>query len=125
MSNPTDLKYAKTHEWFRIDGDMVTIGITQHAADELTDITFVELPAVGTKFTAGGSFGEVESVKATSEIFTAVEGEVVEVNGELADHPEYINDDPFGNGWLIRIKVSNSAGLEGLMDAAGYDAAIA
>lgn len=125
MSNPTDLKYSKSHEWFRVDGDVVTIGITQHAADELTDITYVELPSVGTKFSAGGAFGEVESVKATSEIFTAVEGEVVEVNDALTDHPEYVNDDPFGNGWLVRLKVGSAAGLEGLMDATAYEQSIA
>ena len=95
MNVPNDRKYAETHEWFLMEGDIVTIGITQHAADELTDITYVELPAVGAAVSAGAAFGEIESVKATSELTSAFAGTVTEVNEELTDSPELVNDDPF------------------------------
>ena len=121
-ANPADRKYSKTHEWFFVEGDVVTIGITKFAADELTDITFVDLPAVGSVVTAGRSFGEIESVKATSEMFSAVGGEVVEVNDELANDPGLINSDSFGAGWMIKVRASDLAGLDQLMDAAAYDA---
>lgn len=122
MTLPTDRKYAETHEWFLIEGDIVTVGITQHAADELTDITFVELPAVGKKFKPGDAIGEVESVKATSEIFTALAGEVVAVNQTLADQPELINDDAFDEGWMIKLRLTGAFDAEGLMDAREYKA---
>jgi len=121
-ANPADRKYSKTHEWFLVEGDVVTIGITKFAADELTDITFVDLPAVGSVVTAGQSFGEIESVKATSEMFSAVGGEVVEVNDELANDPGLINSDSFGAGWMIKVRASDLAGLDQLMDAPAYDA---
>jgi len=124
MSNPSDRRYSETHEWFLAEDDIVTVGITQHAADELTDITYVELPAVGTLVDSGGSIGEVESVKATSELFTAVGGEIVEVNTDLEDRPELINDDPFETGWIVKIKATSLAGLEELMDAGAYESAI-
>lgn len=119
--NPEDRKYSKTHEWFLADNDVVTVGITQFAADQLTDITFVDLPGVGSTVTAGDSFGEVESVKATSEAFSAVGGEVIDVNETLTDEPGLINSDPFGKGWMIKIRVSDKANLDTLMDAASYD----
>ena len=120
MKAPIDRKYSETHEWFLVDENVVTIGITQHAADELTDITFVELPEVGKRFTAGDAIGEVESVKATSEIFTAVTGKVTEVNTALMDKPELVNEDAFDEGWMIRVKVDSPDQLRALMDAKEY-----
>lgn len=120
MQAPNDRKYIESHEWFKLDGDTVTVGITQYAADELTDITYVDLPAPGTTVSKGSAFGEVESVKATSELFSAVDGEIVEVNAELTDHPEHINDDAFGKGWMIKIKPANPDDLGALLDAEQY-----
>lgn len=120
-SVPADRKYSKTHEWFQVSGSRVTMGITQFAADELTDVTFVSLPQPGTAVKAGKPFGEIESVKATSELFSAVEGKVVEVNGELGNTPELVNSDPFGQGWMIRLEVSDLSPLDALMDAGAYD----
>jgi glycine cleavage system H protein len=122
MKAPTDRKYSETHEWYLIDDDAVTLGITQHAADELTDITYVELPEIGARVHAGDAIGEVESVKATSELFCAVGGQVVGVNENLSDHPELINDDAFEEGWLIRIKPDSVESLTALMDAREYKA---
>lgn len=124
MTVPTDRKYSETHEWFLAEGGLVTMGITQHAADELTDITFVELPEVGSTIVVGGPVGEVESVKATSEIFSAIAGEVTETNEALADGPELINSDAFGEGWLVRIKAESVAPLDDLMNAEAYEAHI-
>lgn len=125
MPNPADRKYAESHEWHLVQGDVVTIGITTHAVDQLTDITFVEMKPAGTAIGAGDTVGEVESVKTTSDIYSAVAGEIVEVNGALSDSPELINSDPYGKGWLVKIKVSDASGLAGLMDAAEYDQSIA
>ncbi len=124
MAVPNDRKYSQTHEWFKADGDVVTVGITQFAADELTDITFVDLPAVGDQIEGGGNFGEVESVKATSELYCPVSGEVTGVNERLADEPELLNNDPFDDGWMLKIKCSDLAPLEKMMDGAAYDAMI-
>ncbi len=121
MSVPDDRKYLDTHEWFKADGDVVTVGITQFAADELTDITYVDLPDVGTVVEAGKELGEIESVKATAELTTALSGEIVEVNAKLADAPELVNDDPFGDGWMAKIRMSDHAPFEKLMDAAAYE----
>jgi glycine cleavage system H protein len=120
MKVPTDRKYGETHEWYLVEDDVVTIGITQYAADELTDITYVELPEVGRSLGAGDTVGEVESVKATSEILTALAGKVVEVNAALVDHPELINDDAFDEGWIVKIKVDSLDGLDLLMSAKAY-----
>ena len=122
MKAPTDRRYSETHEWFLVDDDIGTMGITQYAADELTDITYVELPEVGANVTAGNTLGEVESVKATSEILTAVAGEIVEVNAALVDHPELINDDAFEEGWLVKIKVESIGPIDSLMTAREYHA---
>ena len=122
MAAPTDRKYSESHEWFLVDGDLVVIGITQYAADELTDITYVELPEFGASLGAADTFGEVESVKATSEVVTAVAGSVVETNSALVDHPELINDDAFEEGWLIKIKPESLDPLGVLMDAKEYEA---
>jgi len=120
MTFPTDRKYSETHEWFLVDGDTVVMGITQFAADELTDITYVELPEVGGTFNAGDVIGEVESVKATSELFTALSGTVVETNPALGDHPELINDDAFEEGWLLKLKPKSLDPLGTLMSAKEY-----
>lgn len=122
---PTDRKYSKTHEWFLVERpDVVRIGITKFAADELTDITFVALPAVGKKIEPGAAFGEIESVKATSELFSAVGGEVIEVNSALADQPELVNNDSFEGGWMIKLRSPDLSPLQNLMDAAAYQASI-
>ncbi len=120
MNVPNDRKYSETHEWYLVDGDIVTVGITQHAADELTDITFVDLPASDSVVSADSPIGEVESVKATSEIFSCIAGQVIETNAKLADHPELINDDAFDGGWLVKIKADSLEPLESLLDAKGY-----
>ena len=124
MSVPNDRKYRDSHEWFQLNGKVVTIGITQHAADALTDITYVDLPEVGTTISANHTFGEIESVKATSDLYTALSGKVVEINTQLNDHPEWVNSDPFGKGWMIKVEAANLGQLEGLMDAKKYDASI-
>ena len=121
MAVPQDCKFAQTHEWFKVEGSTVTVGITRFAADELTDITYVELPEVGSEVTAGEDFGEVESVKATSGLFCAVSGKVVEINERLADEPELVNDDPFGGGWMIKIECTDLSPLEQLLDPAASE----
>ena len=111
MSIPDDLQYTKSHEWVRMEEDTATIGITDHAQDELGDVVFVELPEVGATIEAGDSFGTVESVKAVSDLYTPVGGEVVEVNSSLEDAPEKINDDPYGEGWIVKLRTSEEADL--------------
>lgn len=125
MAVARDCKYAQTHEWFRVSGKVVTIGITQFAADELTDITYVSLPAVGSQVTAGKSFGEVESVKATSDVYSAVSGKVVEINGKLDKQPELVNTQPQADGWMIKIECADLLPLDKLMDAAAYEKMLA
>lgn len=122
MPSPSDLKFTDSHEWLKVDGDTVTLGITQFAADELTDLTFVELKPVGTNIAAGDQVGEVESVKTTSDIYSPVAGEIAELNQAVVDDPSLVNSDPFGQGWLVRLKVADLSGLSGLMDQATYDA---
>ncbi len=111
MNIPDDLQYTKSHEWVRIDGDTATIGITDHAQDELGDVVFVELPDEGATFDAGDSFGTVESVKAVSDLYTPVGGEVVEVNSSLEDAPENINEDPYGEGWIVKLRTTDEPNL--------------
>ena len=125
MNAPADRKYSESHEWYLVEDGIVTMGITQYAADELTDITYVELPEVGASFGAGDTVGEVESVKATSEILTAVGGSVTEVNTALADQPELINNDAFEEGWLVRLKPESLDPLDSLMDAKDYEQFVA
>ena len=117
--NPQELLYTKEHEWLRIDGDMGTIGITDHAQKELGDVVFVEFPQVGAKVQAGKPMGTIESVKAVSELFSPASGEVVEVNSSLVASPEAVNADPYGKGWLIRVRLEEKTG-EGLMSAEQY-----
>ena len=121
MPVPNDRKYSQTHEWFKLDGSIVTIGLTQFAADELTDITYVDLPEVGGEVESGSHFGEIESVKATSEMYTAVSGTVRDVNKRLADEPELVNNDPFGEGWMLKVESADPSPLDKLMDGPAYD----
>jgi len=111
LSVPEDLQYTKSHEWVRTEGDTATIGITDHAQDELGDVVFVELPQEGDTFDAGESFGTVESVKAVSDIYAPVGGDVVEVNSALEDAPENINEDPYGEGWIVKLRTTDEADL--------------
>ena len=119
---PDDVKYAESDEWVRIEGDTAVIGISDYAQDALNDIVYVEFPDVGDTFEEGDSFGSVESVKAASDVYTHVAGEVVAVNEDLEDEPELINTDPFGKGWLVKIKLDGEADLSDLMDATAYKA---
>ena len=111
MAVPEELQYTKTHEWVRREGEVATVGITEHAQDELGDVVFIELPEKGASFGAGDAFGTVESVKAVSDLYSPVGGEVVDVNEALNDAPEKINEEPYGNGWIIRLRVSEEADL--------------
>jgi glycine cleavage system H protein len=122
MSYPDDLRYSKEHEWVRAEDGRATIGITSFAADELGDIVFIELPEVGATLSQFGTFGVVESVKAVSDLFAPVSGEVAEVNEKLRDAPELLNTDPFGEGWIARVTLAVDAELDNLMDAAAYAA---
>ena len=122
---PTDYRYTKDHEWIKVDGEIGTVGITDYAQHELGDVVFVELPKVGAKLKAGQSLGTVESVKAVSEIYAPVSGEVTTVNSALADTPEKINSDPHGAAWMIKLKLADKKELNALMDATAYEAYIA
>ena len=121
---PSDYRYTKEHEWIKVSGNTGTIGITDYAQHELGDVVFVELPVAGTQITAGKTFSTVESVKAVSEIFAPVSGEVIEANAALSGVPETVNSDPHGAAWLVKVKLSNPAEVTGLMDAAAYEAFI-
>jgi len=122
MANPKDLKYAESHEWTLDNGDgTVTIGITEFAQEALGDVVFIEMPDVGTGLDAGDTFGVVESVKAASDLYAPVTGEVIEVNSDLEDEPEIINSSPFEDGWIMKIKMEDSSELDNLLDAAGYN----
>jgi len=125
-STPNDLQYTKEHEWVRDDGDgTVTIGITDHAQDALGDLVFVELPEVGREVSRGDACAVVESVKAASDIYSPVGGEVTEVNEALDDAPETINEDPYGEGWIFKLKVRDAGQVDGLLDASDYEALLA
>lgn len=121
MATPKDNKYAKSHEWVNVEAGVATIGISEYAQDELGDVVFVDLPQVGSQIESGDEFGSIESVKAVSELFAPVSGEVVEINENLADRPELVNSDPWGDGWMLRIKVSDESELDNLMSAEEYD----
>ena len=122
---PADYRYTKDHEWIKVEGSAGTIGITDYAQSELGDVVFAELPKVGATMKAGESFGTIESVKAVSEIFTPVSGEITEINSKLVDTPEIINKDPHGSAWLVKIRLSDPKELLALMDAAAYETYIA
>jgi len=119
---PKDLLYAKSHEWVMVEGDIATVGISHFAQEQLGDLTFVELPEVGDTFEAGSEMGSVESVKAASEIYAPVTGEVIEVNETLEDAPEKVNEEPYGDGWLLKFKIKGDP--EGLLDAEAYTAVV-
>ena len=122
MANvPEDLHYSKDHEWVRVDGDQAIIGITDYAQNSLGDVVYVELPKAGEEFAANEPFGSVESVKAVSEVFTPIAGTVVTINEALADDPENVNSDPYGQGWMVRLKMSNPGEVDSLLTAAEYE----
>jgi glycine cleavage system H protein len=118
---PTDLRYTKEHEWVRLEGDEATVGITDYAAEQLGDIVFVELPDPGTALDQFATFGVVESVKAVSDLFAPLAGEVIERNELLADHPELVNSDPYGEGWIVRIRLDDGDQVAELLDASAYE----
>ncbi len=124
MAEQAGLKYAKSHEWTRVEGDIATIGITEHAEEELGDVALVLPPEVGRMLQAGEKFGEIESIKAVSDLYAPVSGEVVAVNEDLTSAPETINDDPFGGGWMIRVKMTDPAELDALLDKDAYEATL-
>ena len=117
---PDDLRYTKDHEWVKVDGDTATIGVTDFAASQLGDVVFVDLPEVGRTVEQFAAFGVVESVKAVSDLYAPVSGEVLEVNADLSGKPELVNSDPFGAGWMIRVRIADSTQVAGLLDAAAY-----
>ncbi len=117
---PSEYRYTKEHEWVKVDGESATVGITHHAQDQLGDVVFVELPDVGAKLQANGVFGTVESVKAVSDIYAPIGGDVTEVNEVLIDRPELLNSDPHGEGWLVRLKIFDATDLDALMNAGQY-----
>lgn len=124
MNIPSDLRFCSSHEWLRLDGDVATVGISDHAQEELTDVVFVELPQVGRSVDAGDPTAVVESVKAASDIYAPVGGEVVEVNPEVEADPSLVNTDPYGKGWIFKLKIKDADDLDSLMDAADYAAHI-
>jgi glycine cleavage system H protein len=125
MEFPEDVKYSKEHEWVLVEGKVATVGVTDYAQDQLGDIVFVELPAVGDKVSKEDAFGVVESVKAVSDIYAPVSGKVLEVNDDLPENPEMLNEDPYGDGWIIKIEMSDPEELDDLMNAAEYEQYVA
>ena len=125
MARPEDLRYAASHEWAKLEGDLLTLGITDHAVEALGDIVFIDLPEAGAELTRGETACEIESVKAVGEVFAPVTGTVREVNPALADDPAVLTADPFGDGWLIKINVSDASGFEEMLDSAGYGEVLA
>ena len=124
MNTPSNLRFAASHEWVRLDGDIATVGISDHAQAELTDVVFVELPAMGRSVDAGDPTAVVESVKAASDIYAPIGGEVVEVNPEVEADPSLVNTDPYGKGWIFKLQVKSAADVDGVMDAPAYEALI-
>ena len=120
LSYPTELKYVKTHEYVKVDGDVATIGVTAFAADQLGDVTFVELPKVGQKFKTEEKFGVIESVKSVSDLYMPVSGEIIEVNERLSAEPELVNNDCYGDGWIIKVKLDNESELNSALSADAY-----
>ncbi|MCL2526169.1 MAG: glycine cleavage system protein GcvH [Coriobacteriia bacterium] len=125
MSSPADRKYSSDHEWILVEGDIVTIGITKYAADQLGSIVYVDLPEVGDNFESEEAFGEVESVKSVSELMAPVGGLITEVNDALDEAPESVNEDPYAAGWLVKLRLDDASELDALLDAAAYDASLA
>ena len=124
MSYPANLRYTKDHEWISLEGDIATIGITDFAQRELGDIVYVEVETIGKTLAAGAVFGTVEAVKTVSDLFLPVSGTILELNSELGNSPELVNSDPYGKGWMIKMKVDNPADVSALLDAAGYEAVV-
>lgn len=124
MNVPSNLKYTKEHEWIRVEGETAIVGITDYAQSELGEIVFVEVETIGETLTAGEVFGTVEAVKTVSDLYLPVDGEILEFNEELEDAPELVNDDAFGKGWMIKLKIADAAQLDGLLSAAEYEALI-
>jgi glycine cleavage system H protein len=122
--HPADLRYDKEHEWVNLEGDVATVGISAFAQDQLGEVVYVDLPATGDMLLAGESFGEIESVKSVSELFAPVSGEVVDVNAALGDTPEIVNEDPYGAGWMVKVRLDDANELDGLMSAEEYEAFI-
>ena len=122
MNTPDGLRYSSDHEWVRVDGETATIGITDYAQDALGDVVYVDLPNIGDEVTAGGTFGEVESTKSVSELYAPIGGTIASVNSDLADEPEKLNSDPYGEGWICTITVGDATELDSLLDAAAYKA---
>jgi glycine cleavage system H protein len=118
---PTELRYTKEHEWVRVEGDVATVGVTQYAADQLGDVVFVDLPEAGRSLDQFGTFGVVESVKAVSDLFAPLSGEVVEANAALTSQPELVNSEPYGAGWMLKLRVADAKQVDELLDAAAYD----
>jgi len=126
MSNiPADLRYSEEHEWLRLEGDIGTIGVTAHAAERMGDVVFVELPEPGTRVSMGETFGVLESPKAMADLYSPATGEVVECNAALEEHPEFVSEDPYGAGWMVKVKLDSAGEVGKLKDAAGYAALIA
>lgn len=125
MSFPGDLLYTESHEWVRREGGFVTVGITDYAQNQLKDIVYVELPQVGSTFMKGDSLGVVESVKTVADLFSPVSGKVIEVNGSLKDHPQFVNEDPYGKGWMVRLELLDPKELETLLSSADYEKRVA
>ena len=124
MQLPENLHYTKDHEWILVDGNIGTVGVTDHAQGELGDVVFVELPATGKGLTAGESFGTIEAVKAVSDLYAPVSGTIKEINAALSGTPELVNKDPYGKGWMVKLTLSNPGELKGLMNAAAYQAMV-
>ncbi len=122
--HPADLRYDKEHEWVNLEGDVATIGISAFAQDQLGEVVYVDLPATGDMLLAGESFGEIESVKSVSELFAPVSGEIVDVNAALGDTPEIVNEDPYGAGWMVKVRMADPSEIDGLMSAEQYEAFI-
>lgn len=121
-ATPSDRLYSESHEWHKVEGDTLTLGLTSFAVEQLTDVTYVQMKPAGTKLKAGDPVGEVESVKTTSDVYSGVAGEIVQVNSAAVEDPSLLNSDPYGKGWLLKIKIADKAGLSKLMDSAKYDA---
>jgi len=124
MNIPEDLKYTKDHEWIRLEGDTAVVGITEFAQGELGDIIFVEFPGVGDRFSPGDAFGTVEAVKTVTDLFMPMSGEIIAINDDLENSPDKVNNDPYGDGWMVKIKVSNAGEYDHLLDATGYKSLI-
>ena len=124
-ANPADLKYHPSHDWARVDGDTATLGITWYAQDQLGEVVFFDPPAVGTQVTKDSSYAEIESVKAVSDVVAPLSGEIVEVNEALGDAPEQINEDPYGEGWLVRVRLSDPSEVDDLLDREAYEGSLA